>query len=112
MENVILTIDCGTQSLRAMLFSLEGELLEKVKIKYEPYFSHKPGWAEQDPEIFWNSLCRACNSLKAKSASLFSKIAGAGITAQRDSMINVDENGRTSRKYGKKPTNTSRFQDF
>ena len=97
MEKVILTIDCGTQSLRVLVFSPEGELLEKVKSEYEPYFSLKPGWAEQDPEIFWNSLCKACNSIRAKNPFLFSKIAGVGITAQRDSMINVDGKGRPLR---------------
>lgn len=97
MEKVILTIDCGTQSLRTMLFSPEGGLLEKVKIEYEPYFSLKPGWAEQEPEIFWKSLCKACNSLKAKSPSIFGKIAGVGITAQRNSMINVDKECRPLR---------------
>ncbi len=97
MEKVILTIDCGTQSLRTMLFSPEGELIEKVKIEYEPYFSVRPGWAEQDPEIFWKSLCKACNSLKGKRPSLFDKIAGVGITAQRDSMINVDRECRPLR---------------
>jgi len=84
VEKVILSIDCGTQSLRAILFSPEGQLLEKIRIEYEPYFSQKTGWAEQNPEVFWESLCKACSSLKTKNPVLFSKIAGMGITTQRE----------------------------
>jgi hypothetical protein len=33
MENTILSIDCGTQSLRASIFSLKGEILALQKVK-------------------------------------------------------------------------------
>lgn len=93
MKNNVLAIDCGTQSLRALLFSESGHLMESAKIQYEPYQSPNPGWAEQDPEIFWASLIEACRKLKEKNPVLFSGIKGIGITTQRATMINVDENG-------------------
>jgi sugar (pentulose or hexulose) kinase len=92
-EKIILAIDCGTQSLRVLLFSETGSLLDKAQVEYTPYFSAKSGWAEQDPEVYWNSLCKACEQLKAKSPNLFNHIAGVGVTTQRNSMINVDKNG-------------------
>jgi sugar (pentulose or hexulose) kinase len=48
MDKTILSIDCGTQSLRAILFSLKGEVLGMEKIFFEPYVSPHPGWAEQN----------------------------------------------------------------
>lgn len=39
----ILAIDCGTQSVRALLFNADGSLLAKEKIPFEPYFSPHPG---------------------------------------------------------------------
>ena len=63
-DKSILAIDCGTQSLRAILFSENGEVLLREQIEYEPYFSENPGWAEQDPELYWNSLILACQKLK------------------------------------------------
>ena len=90
-DKTLLAIDCGTQSLRAIIFSEKGELLESVQIEYEPYFSNHPGWAEQDPELYWNSLTKACQKLKSLNRELFLNIAGVGITSQRGSMINVDE---------------------
>jgi len=93
MKNNILSIDCGTQSLRALLFSDDGTLIAKHKIEYQPYFSAKPGWAEQNPEIFWNALVNAAKQLKDKMPAEYEKITGVGITAQRDTMINLDQNG-------------------
>jgi len=92
-EKVILAIDCGTQSLRALLFSPTGQMLAKAQETYAPYVSLQPGWAEQDPEIFWSALCKACARLKQDHHDLFNRIAGVGVTSQRNSMINVDRRG-------------------
>ena len=96
-EQTLLSIDCGTQSLRAILFSGTGKILASVKKEYEPYFSLKSGWAEQDPECYWKNLTEACQMLKIKHSRIFDAIAGVGITSQRASMINVDENGKPVR---------------
>ncbi|MGC9196577.1 MAG: FGGY-family carbohydrate kinase [Syntrophobacteraceae bacterium] len=97
MESAVLAIDCGTQSLRALLFSESGVLLDSVKIEYEPYFSASPGWAEQDPEIFWNALVDACRGLKTKNPAGFEAIRGVGVTTQRATMINLDIHGNPLR---------------
>ena len=93
MKEIMLSIDCGTQSLRAMLFSAAGDLIHSEKVVYEPYFSPKPGWAEQDPELLWQSLCKACQNLKHNQSEVFNNVSGVGITTQRDTMINVDKDG-------------------
>ncbi|MBF0239284.1 MAG: FGGY-family carbohydrate kinase [SAR324 cluster bacterium] len=97
MDKVILSIDCGTQSLRVLMYSPEGDLLAKEQVQYEPYVSPMPGWAEQDPEIFWNSVCTASLALKEKHPEWFAKVAGVGVTTQRDSMVNVDREGNPLR---------------
>jgi sugar (pentulose or hexulose) kinase len=97
VEKTILSIDCGTQSLRAVIFSLKGEVLALQRVVYEPYISVNPGWAEQDPEIYWEALKSACQLLKKEYPEYFSQIAGVGVTTIRDSLVNVDENGKTLR---------------
>jgi sugar (pentulose or hexulose) kinase len=94
---MILSIDCGTQSIRAILFSLEGEIIDKEQILYEPYFSKNPGWAEQNPEIYWESLYKATNVLKKRSPEYFKKIKGVGVTTLRSTMVNVDKDGKALR---------------
>ena len=56
MKDLLLAIDNGTQSLKALIFDLQGRLLAKESIEFIPYFSKKPTWAEQDPEVFWKAL--------------------------------------------------------
>lgn len=90
-SSLLLAIDCGTQSLRALLFNAQGQLLEKAKIDYEPYFSTNPGWAEQDAEVYWDSLVKACREIQARSPNLYAKIIGVAITAQRNTSICVDD---------------------
>ena len=53
----ILAIDNGTQSVRALLFDPRGNLLAKSRVPIEPYFSTQPGYAEQNPEVFWQAVC-------------------------------------------------------
>jgi sugar (pentulose or hexulose) kinase len=93
----ILTIDCGTQSLRTIIFDSSGNILEKEKIEYVPYKTPNPGWAEQDPEVFWNAFILGCRSLKRRNPELFSQIGGVGVTSQRDTMINLAEDGSVLR---------------
>ena len=61
--DLILAIDHGTQSVRALLFDLRGNLLAKSRVPIEHYVSQAPGLAEQDPEVFWQAVCQACQEL-------------------------------------------------
>jgi glycerol kinase len=52
----ILAIDNGTQSVRALLFDLHGNLVDKAQVAIDSYQSPQPGWVENDPEAFWQAL--------------------------------------------------------
>lgn len=93
----ILSLDCGTQSIRAMLFDFRGNLLYKSKIEIEPYKSPQPGWAEQDADYYWDKLCEACQQLWQICGSPQPEIKGVSLTTQRSTLINVDKNGRPLR---------------
>lgn len=93
----ILAIDNGTQSVRALLFDLRGNLLVKKRVLIEPYFSKAPGLAEQHPHVFWNALCQACRGLFAKQESLKDSIAAVALTSQRSTVINIDDKGKPLR---------------
>lgn len=97
MEDTLLTVDCGTQSLRAMLFSRAGKLVDKVKVEYEPYLSPNPGWAEQDARLYWNALCAAARELKARSGPAFARVQGVGVAALRNTPVLVDAAGEAVR---------------
>ena len=96
MPENLLAIDHGTQSVRALIFDPQGNLLFIQRIPIEPYFSTAPGLAEQDPEIFWDALCQACQGLWSQGVDK-SSIAAVALTTQRSTMINVDAQGKPLR---------------
>ncbi len=93
----ILAIDNGTQSVRALLFDLRGNLVAKSLVPLESYFSEQPGWAEQHPEYYWQSLCQACQQLWRRMELSRQAIAGVALTTQRATMVNVDREGKPLR---------------
>jgi sugar (pentulose or hexulose) kinase len=97
MPDHILSIDQGTQSVRAMIFDLQGNLVDKVKVPIEPYVSPHPGWAEQSPDYYWRNLCTACQKLWVKTSVAHDSIRGLALTTMRNTLVNVDRNGRPLR---------------
>lgn len=94
---LLLSIDNGTQSVRALVFDLKGELRYKSKIELEAYFSEQPGWAEQHPEYYWESLCKACTNLWAEMGPDKALIRGVSVTTQRGTVVNLDADGKPLR---------------
>jgi sugar (pentulose or hexulose) kinase len=96
-QDVVLAIDNGTQSVRALLFDPQGNLVAKSRVLIEPYFSEHPRWAEQRPEYFWDSLCQACQQLWRQTDVPKAAIRGVALTTQRATMVNVDRTGHPLR---------------
>ncbi|MFZ5351712.1 MAG: FGGY-family carbohydrate kinase [Bacillota bacterium] len=96
-EEYVLAIDCGTQSVRALVFDRDGNLIVKEKVEFEPYFSHNPGWAEQDPELYWRSACYAIKKIKEEQPDIFKRVIGVSVTTQRDTGVFVDKEGNVLR---------------
>jgi sugar (pentulose or hexulose) kinase len=92
---LILSIDAGTQSIRAALVDPLGAIRRFVKTPIEPYFSEHPGWAEQRPDYYWDMLCRTTRQLLADRVE--GRIAAATMTTQRHTLVNVDRDGRPLR---------------
>ncbi len=96
-KDLILSIDNGTQSLKALIFDLKGQLLAKERVTFEPYFSEHPGWAEQYPDVFWDALCQACQRLWQQQDVDKERICGVALTTQRGTVINLDRHGKPLR---------------
>ena len=93
-----LAIDVGTQSARAILFDPRGEPVAIGRVPIEPYASPRPGWAEQDPEVWWTAIGEACRKLWTAAASgspavTPEAVAGVALTTQRVTLVVADEAG-------------------
>lgn len=96
-DDYVLAIDNGTQSVRALLFDLRGQLVAKTQVPLTAYFSREPGWVEHDAEGYWQALCQACQRLWRETTVPKSAIRGVAVTTQRGTVVNLDENGRPLR---------------
>lgn len=97
MKPLILTFDCGTQSVRALLFDNLGNLLAMHRICYAPYFSQQPGWAEQYADFYWEKICEASRALQEEQPELWKCVAAVTMTTMRDTSVNLDEHMRPLR---------------
>lgn len=93
----LLALDVGTQSVRALLFDPRGALVAMGRVAVEPYVSPQPGWAEQDPEIWWSAIGEACRRLWADPAARPDSVAGVSLATQRVTIVVADEDGRPLR---------------
>ncbi|MES2074995.1 MAG: FGGY-family carbohydrate kinase [Pseudomonadota bacterium] len=96
-DQYILSIDNGTQSVRALLFDLDGNLAAKAQVHLEAYFSDHPGWAEHDAEGYWQAVCEACQRLWSGTDIPRSAVKGVAVTTQRGTVVNLDRHGKPLR---------------
>ena len=93
----VLIIDAGTQSIRAAIIDIKGNIVDIVKTQIEPYYSDHPGWAEQDPLYYWKVFCKTCKQLIKNMSVDINFVKGVSLTTQRDTMINLDKKGKPLR---------------
>ena len=96
-EPLILAIDNGTQSVRALLFDLRGDIVAKCQVPLEAYFSHQPGWAEHEPEEYWQAVCGACQGLWNQPGADRAAVRAVAVTTQRGTVVNLGRDGQPLR---------------
>ncbi len=91
----LLGYDLGSSSIKAALVEAEtGKTIAVVHHpeKEMPISSVRAGWAEQDPEIWWEHIKIATQKLIAKSLVNASTIKAVGISYQMHGLVLVDKN--------------------
>ena len=94
-------LDIGTSFIKAALTkNSSGKLIDLVlePSKEQAIISFKDGWAEQDPEVWWNNSCKAIKSLISKNNLNPNDITSLGISYQMHGLVLVDKKGKCLRK--------------
>lgn len=97
MKEFVLAIDNGTQSVRALLFDLRGNLIAKSHTPIDAYVSEAPGLSELAPHVFWEAVCAACQQLWQMPGVRKDAIAGVALTTQRSTVINMGKDNQPLR---------------
>ncbi len=82
--DVILALDQGTTSSRAILFDTTGEPIAVAQKEFRQIFP-QPGWVEHDPSEIWKSQIDVAAEVIASVPG--SHVLGIGITNQRETTI-------------------------
>jgi xylulokinase len=85
-----LSIDVGTTGLKVALVRDSGKILDSAYTEY-PLLSPQPGYAEQDPHVWWQGLVAGCQQLQQQHPQDFAEIAGIGICGQMHTQVYLDQ---------------------
>ena len=86
-------IDSSTQSCKAIISDLDGNIVCQGTAVNAPVIVPQPGWAEQDPDDNWDKFCKAVQNALAKFPYPKSEIVAVGLTGQRGTATLLDKNG-------------------
>ncbi len=83
---LLLSIDQGTTSSRAMLFERDGSTFALAQREFKQYYPQS-GWVEHDPEEIWQTTLTVCKESLSKAQSANRTVAAIGITNQRETVV-------------------------
>ncbi len=95
----LLGYDIGTSSVKASLVDVAtGETAASAQYPdaEAPITAKQPGWAEQEPEMWWEELKQATKRVFAK-ADVKNEIGAIGISYQMHGLVCVDKDGQPLR---------------
>jgi glycerol kinase len=101
-DAVILALDQGTTSSRAMAIGLDGAIIASAQEEFAQIFPQS-GWVEHDPEAIWRTQRRTAEQTLQRLGSR--KVAAVGLTNQRETVVVWD------RKTGEAIHNAIVWQD-
>jgi len=90
---LLLGIDIGTSGCKITLFTRDGQVVASGSGSYQIYYP-KPGWAEQNPDDWWEAAGRTIKQLLQRYQIRSEGIEGVGIAGQSWSAIAIDAEGK------------------
>jgi len=93
----LLGIDIGTSGTKTVLFDEKGNTIASATEEY-PLYQPNVGWAEQDPEDWWNATCVTIKAVISKSGVSPQDIKGVGLSGQMHGAVLLDSENRVLRK--------------
>ncbi len=85
-----LGIDVGTGGSRALLVRADGSVARGVTVGHEEIRMHRPLWAEQRPENWWDAAREAIRGVLAKAGVAGGDVAGIGLSGQMHGLTLLD----------------------
>jgi xylulokinase len=95
-----LGLDIGSSSVKACLYNAESRHVVGSSTSPSdemPISSPQPGWAEQDPELWWHHVLVACDDIRSRFPVEWVSVKAIGIGYQMHGLVALDEYGNSVR---------------
>ena len=92
--SLYLGVDLGTSAVKVILVSGDGRVLNTVINEYDLHFPH-PGWAEENPDDWWNMTKDGIRQVIQGFDS--NDIKGLAVAGQMHGLVTLDENDNVIR---------------
>src|SRR2546423_15374714 len=87
MDELVMAIDAGTTGVTALLVDREGRPTHHGYREIAQHYP-RPGWVEHGPAQIWSATLEAAAEALASAAAAGSpRVAAAGITNQRETVV-------------------------
>jgi glycerol kinase len=86
MKSVILALDQGTTSSRALVFDQAGVVRGLAQREFQQFFP-QPGWVEHDPVEIWQTQLATAREALDRAGVGTEAVAAIGITNQRETTV-------------------------
>ncbi len=93
----VLGIDLGTSGVKTVLFDASGRQSCEASEEY-PLYQPRNGWAEQQPEDWYEGAAATIRKVMEVSGVPASDILGIGISGQMHGLVMLDEEGKVLRR--------------
>jgi xylulokinase len=93
---VTLGIDIGTSGTKTLAIDPSGAILAGASAEY-PCDYPRPGWSEQDPELWWQATKSTVKAVLTKAGLKPGDITGVGLSGQMHGSVFLDGDGRVIR---------------
>ncbi len=94
-DQVILAIDVGTQSTRAAVVTVAGEILGISQILHDTD-SPCAGWAQQQPNQWWDEACAATRRVLKGPGLASARIVAVACCGQMHGPVGIDSDGQVT----------------
>lgn len=92
----LIGIDLGTSGTKTVLFDTNGRVLASRTVEY-PLSQPQNGWAEQDPDDWWNAVCETLRFVLTESNVAAKNVRGVGLSGQMHGLVLLDDKGKVLR---------------
>jgi xylulokinase len=93
---VTLGIDVGTSGTKTLAIDESGRILASASAEY-PCSHPRPGWSEQDPELWWGATIRTVGEVLDRAGLKPADVAGVGLSGQMHGSVFLDAEGQVVR---------------